>query len=715
MIIKKITVENFQSYHGKQTIEFSKGLNLIIGNGGKGKSKLFNAFYWVLFGKIYITDIGWCSTDDLPDSAQSEMERQDFINKKALFDAQPDQDITVSICIELENDKGAVYNIERFATARYRGSDGQENDRDVSICSLKVSYDSNSGTQVKNGAMAVDTINELFPESIRNYIWFQGESLDNLINFRNKKTLESAVKHISYFPYYEKLLEIISKSKVKIENIETKKIKEQNSHNANIKRMTERMESLRKLIHHEEKKKEQVESDMENIKSYLFEERKKISGLAQCTKLVQEYEKCKQDIQNIMHELTKLDEYQRKQVPHLWILRATSPMIKKFQKIVAEYTEEQNTIPEKKYLDNPSRPKLEEILKKKQCYVCGSDVSDNSPAYRWIMKRLKDQEDYLREMEEYRKNMQFAKQFERLVGSIQDYPDSLLLAIKTIGENYKRSEDDIEELLLRKKTLKNKQEEIDKQIEEMKSKHNVDPIQDAKNADRLESNINGSRTLLDNKQRELNILQQTLDQYKDELKNLERDLDTMREKGEITTVQETEQKNISTFLVDVCKQVREQARKDLLHKIDERANDFYRKFTSHDSGYKGNVKIRDDYSIEFDPGLNTSHEDRKKMSIINAMLSLNQEALDTFYPFISDAPTSSFDPETTHKYLLGIKDIFRQSIIMTKDVDINSANFHSLKNENKISRIYLLDSKQHCIEKKDPDLHEVSTVVKKLK
>ena len=34
-------------------VEFSNGLNLIIGNGGKGKSKLFNAFYWVLFGKIY--------------------------------------------------------------------------------------------------------------------------------------------------------------------------------------------------------------------------------------------------------------------------------------------------------------------------------------------------------------------------------------------------------------------------------------------------------------------------------------------------------------------------------------------------------------------------------------------------------------------------------------------------------------------------------------
>ena len=54
MRIRKIKIENFQSYYQIQALEFSDGLNLIIGNGGKGKSKLFNAFYWVLFGRIYV-------------------------------------------------------------------------------------------------------------------------------------------------------------------------------------------------------------------------------------------------------------------------------------------------------------------------------------------------------------------------------------------------------------------------------------------------------------------------------------------------------------------------------------------------------------------------------------------------------------------------------------------------------------------------------------
>ena len=153
----------------------------------------------------------------------------------------------------------------------------------------------------------------------------------------------------------------------------------------------------------------------------------------------------------------------------------------------------------------------------------------------------------------------------------------------------------------------------------------------------------------------------------------------------------------------------------MLKKIEERANEFYEKFTEHDKGYKGRVEIDEDYTITFDGGLNTSHEDRKKMSIINALLSLNQDALQTYYPFISDAPTSSLDPSTTHKYLLGIKDIFGQSIIMTKDVEVGSDKYRDLYNQDNVSRILQLDSQIYRDDAKEPEIWEVSTIVKSLK
>lgn len=268
MIIKNITVENFQCYNLSQTLEFSSGLNLIIGNGGKGKSKLFNAFYWVLFGKIYLTDIGWSSTDGLPGSAKFSMKRQEFISKKALYEAKVGDNIKTSVRIELEDDKNFLYEIERSVIAERLESDDWESDSawKVSNNVLKISYDSINGTQIKTEYLATDKINELFPEGIRNYIWFQGESLDRLINFRNRDTLKAAVKHISYFPFYEKLSDIISKSKIKIERLESGKIREANKHNTNVKGLLSIIEKCRNNITREDEAKSQFETNI-NVSS----------------------------------------------------------------------------------------------------------------------------------------------------------------------------------------------------------------------------------------------------------------------------------------------------------------------------------------------------------------------------------------------------------------------------------------------------------------
>lgn len=713
MIIRNITIENFQSYYESQTIEFSKGLNLIIGNGGKGKSKLFNAFYWVLFGKIYITGIGWCTTDNLPQSAKFAMQRYEFINKRALFKAQINDKIRASVQIEIEDDKGNDYIIERSVSAlRLEGEEWDSNDTwQVGGNMLKVSFDSTTGTKVLNDLLAEDKINELFPDGIRNYIWFQGESLESLINFRNKETLKAAVKHISYFPYYEKLSEIISKSKLKITGIESRKLKEVNKHNSSVKGLLSTIDNLNYKISREEENKKQFETHIETIKIALADGETKISGLASYSMLVKKYKDCENEINKLLSETTRIDEFQREKLPSLWVLRGIEPMIQQCKEIIEKHKEEEYTVPEKKYLDNPSRSKLEEILKDKKCFVCGTEFSENDAPYHYITERLRLQEEYLKEMEEYTSNMQLSKQFNMFVGKIQDYPDSLLISLSKIDKQWKDSEDELERYMAQRRRKQDEKRKLDEQIEDIKKKHGVDPVTQAETAGIINSSIRASRSNLETIQRKLDVSKQTLSNYRSELRSAERELEKLGAKDTtVAKVPETEWKHISTFLEDICKRVQENARKDLLHKIEERANLFYAKFTEHDNGYKGNVKIGEDYSIEFDAGLNTSHEDRKKMSIINALLSLNQEAMGTYYPFISDAPTSSFDLETTHKYLLGIKDIFGQSIVLTKDVDLESDKYLDLQNQSNVSRIYNLESKIYSGDS-NRGQHEVSTQI----
>ena len=718
MIINDITINNFQSYYKDITIEFGKGLNLIIGNGGKGKSKLFNAFYWVLFGDIYITSEGWCSTKQLPRSASGSLNRHEFINKKALSEAKVGEVVPCSVILELTDDDNNQFQIERSVSAKRKEAADWDDVGAWSVSEeiVKVTYETRTGTKTVIDDIAEGKITELFPEGIRGYIWFQGESLDTLIDFRKKENLKDAVNHISYYPYYEKLSEIISLAKRKIAKKESEHLKEANRQNQEAKGWISRMEYLRGRIENEEDNKKRIESIIEQIQIALAEDEGKISGLAGYTGLVKEYDDCEKAIADINNELTNLDNKQRTLLPSLWILRGTNAMIEKCKGIIKSHVEEEYTAPEKKYLDNPSRAKLEEILKYGVCYVCGSPVDEeHHEAVEYIQNRLRLQDEYLREMEEYTSNLEQSKQFNMFVGKIQDYPDSLLVSLRQIDKQYGDLEDRIETLISKRKKLQGQKRELDEKMEDIKRRHNIDPRREAAQTPVLSNNIRASRTNLEKQQGLLRGCVATIAKSKLELENAEREYAKVASASNVSSVPETEWKHISTFLESICSSVQEKARIELLHKIEERSNEFYEKFTEHDRGYKGMVEIDDDYSIKFDAGLNTSHEDRKKMSIINALLSLNQEAIGTYYPFISDAPTSSFDPDTTHKYLMGIKDIFGQSIIMTKDVVIDSDNYKELFNEKKISRIYHLTSDIYGNPEGEPQINEVATHVERLK
>jgi DNA sulfur modification protein DndD len=721
MKINSITINNFQSYYEEQTIEFGDGLNLIIGNGGKGKSKLFNAFYWVLFGKIYVTSEGWCTTDDLYLSSHKALHKFEYINKKALYDAKIDGKVDCYVQLDLTDDKGHNYIIERQASAIRQPV--QEWDKpeswNVSPSSLKVTYDVATGTKNVNGIMAESIITDLFPEGIRGYIWFQGESLDSLIDFRKKQNLKDAVRHISYYPYYEKLTSIISKAKAKIESQESRKLREANKQNSGIRSLILKIDFLRGKIQTEEENKKKYENNIAQIEIALADDETKMQGLAGFSKLIKDYDECEKEILRINNQLTEIDNSQRSLLPSLWILRGTDKLIEKSKEIISSHVELETSVPEKKYIDEPSRAKLEDILNKDhQCFVCGSPVDEAHPhAVEWILNRLRMQEEYYKELDDFRNNLEFSKQFNMLVGKIQDYPDFVLRSLKGIDRQFQETEEEMDRLIAKRRKQLEKKTELDKQIENVKQKYGVDPHREASTVPTLTSNIRASRGNLEKQRKLLESCKSAISDYTRQQQDAERELNSMgaNNTGTVTQVAETEWKHISTFLEAVCKDVQEKARKELLKKIEERANEFYEKFTEHDKGYKGRVEIDEDYTITFDGGLNTSHEDRKKMSIINALLSLNQDALQTYYPFISDAPTSSFDPSTTHKYLLGIKDIFGQSIIMTKDVEVGSDKYRDLYNQNNVSRILQLDSQIYRDDAKEPEIWEVSTIVKSLK
>ena len=554
----------------------------------------------------------------------------------------------------------------------------------------------------------------MFPKDFMNYNWFQGESIDDLINFNNEENLRDAIKHISYFPYYEKLTSIIDKSKEIIERQETRNLRTANANNTRIDSLTKRIEFIEGRIRDEKEAQQKSKDLIVSMQIALANDEGKIKGMAGLSKLIQKYDEYEIEIRNINEKLSKIDNLQRELLPSLWVLRGTSDLINKCGEIIRNHVEEEYTMPERKYLDNPSREKLEEILNHDhQCFVCGSKVDKDHPEQiKWIEKRLHEQDRFLREMEDYKNHMEESKRFNMFIGKIQDYPSRLEVAIDSIDNQYITSEEEINKLIEKRKTLERKKSEINNEIQALKTKAGINSDNEISNISIIDKSISASRTNIEKEQRKLQASKQAIFDYTKELNKTQGELSALGGTRGYNHVPETEWKNLSVFLLDICQNVREKAKKELMRKIEERANQYYKSFTQHERTYTGKITIINN-SLQFDPLINTSHLVRKKMSIINALLNLNQEAMGVYYPFITDAPTSDFDRDAAFRYLYGLKDIFKQSIVITKDVEPNTEEFHNLANENRITRIYYLDSVTYGDDTGRRD--QISSVIKTLK
>lgn len=721
MKVESISITNFQPYYGDCPLKFGDGLNIIIGRGGKGKSKLFNAFYWVLFGKIFITDYEWIPTDGLPLKDKNiYIPKFEFINKKALYEAKKGDTVECAVSLTIRDDQGELYVIERKVYAKRTNLDEWDSEYswEIGPSELKVSFDTNTGTKVLRDDMAESKIDDLFPAGIREYIWFQGESLDKLIDFTKPNVLKDAVKHISYYPYYEKLTTIITEAKKKIGKMESTHLRSVNKDNAVAKQLLAEIERFNTRLDSDKKKEREILDTIDKMQLKLATDEGKVSGLAEFSEIVTKYNKCDMEINRIMNDMTILDNEERRLLPILWVLRDTQDLIAKSKEIINAHVEEVYTAPEMKFLDNPSRAKLEEILNKDHvCFVCGCPIDEeHQERIDWIRRRIQMQEEFLKEMEEYKINASNSKRLDMLVGRIQDFPDRLLVSLNGIDQQYEKIEEEIENLQAKKHRERKKKEQLEQEIEDIKRRHGVDPRREAESFSSLDTAVKATRGAIERKNRELAECRESIKYCERQIADKRKDLQkTGNQTGVVYSVEETEWLRISEALEKICARVQEHARVELLRKVEQRANDFYVRFTEHDKGYSGRVEIDDSYSIKVDTQLNRSHDDRKKMSIINALLSLNQDAMGVYYPFISDAPTSNFDQPTTHKYLLGIKDVFKQTIVMTKDVVVGSKEYDELFNASNVSRIYELSSHIYTNEDKILEAYEVSTDVERLK
>ncbi len=201
MILKKMTLENFRQFKGIQSIDFysnsfaNNNVIVVFGENGRGKTGLFRALIFCLFGERRLSQDGDIPKDELQ-----------LVNVSEL-DNNLDKPVKTSVEIEFLH-KENLYKLKRSIIGM---RDGGKIIEELDEVKLYVSYpDGNTKSLPIN---EIDQqINDILDRRVKDYFLFDGEKIERLTranteqrreislgirNLLNVNDLEIAIKAIS--------------------------------------------------------------------------------------------------------------------------------------------------------------------------------------------------------------------------------------------------------------------------------------------------------------------------------------------------------------------------------------------------------------------------------------------------------------------------------------------------------------------------------------
>jgi DNA sulfur modification protein DndD len=177
MKLLSLRLRNFRQFYG-ETPEIicagteRKKITIIHGNNGAGKTTLLNAFTWVLFGKF----------------TTAFKEESYLVNKRALAEAPTG--MAVECWVELIFEHGN----QKYRFLRSRKGSVQKNTVKEVDGDLKLFVATEDGRWITPDQEPDRVINQILPESLHQYFFFDGERIEKIVQSNKRKEISEATR-----------------------------------------------------------------------------------------------------------------------------------------------------------------------------------------------------------------------------------------------------------------------------------------------------------------------------------------------------------------------------------------------------------------------------------------------------------------------------------------------------------------------------------------
>lgn len=678
-LIRSIAFQNFYNYFGNYAdniYTFKEGMNIINADNNMGKSKFYNGFLWILNDTVYDSD-----EKKLYPASQSFEKMMSGKVKRECSECE------MGVQIVFENDD-VIYTVKRFARCQ------KEEDEWKFIPGLDVfKSEDNEDMPVYDVDEKQVILHRLVPAEMEKYSMLQGESMERLVDL---STLDGLAKTINALADINNLIEMCSLASRMAKLADDEKKAVEKRHTAAGSEMAKKQQERDNLTKWIEEYEEKVslartelvtaESTKKQYESEYFNSKKRIQ-------LRTEYELEESKLTALRKQK---DELELSVTSRLfddncpWLLMELQQEISNFDEMRINFISSKRDaeivknpeilLPE----GSPDTPSLLRMLRNHRCEICDRPFEKDSDAYKHVdmlihrpRKAMHQSQDSLSQF--YGDLQNNVGSYARTIPSIADEFDAFLDKVDELDEQISEQEK-VVELKYSELSLVGT-EDISATDDATTLNKYTQAVQKIKSLNEDISNWNGKIQL-----------------WTTQRDKIQSDLNKKQDNTEVQEVT-----RFCEFMNNVAKlyaATKDRIFNRIVDNLQVEANKMYDQLTAHNQTYggklvfnkqeDGSVKVSVVSGITGEPitGNGTGFQRMKQLAIVMSIISskIGDHRFD--YPFISDAPFSEFSPNLINNFFDIAPNVFRQSIIMIKDLcDPNSPTLISPSGEAILKRM----------------------------
>ncbi|MFC5465960.1 AAA family ATPase [Lederbergia graminis] len=653
MRLKKIRVTNFRQFYKTQEIEFASGnqnITIIFGENGKGKTGIFRALMFGLYGSQYIEQDN--KNDDIHLVNFIALEEANGIPVEAEVQLQFDSygksyDLRRSI-IGFKNEdviKERINNLELYITDKFGNYSPEPITDEVEIDSI---------------------VNEILHESIKDFFLFDAEKIETLT--KTDKSVKEEVKNgIVKLLHIDKLERVI-KLLGNLYNSEKRRLS-QDSKSLGLSQKQNEIEDLFKQMNDLEEKISLKEDNLHACS----DEIKRIE-----TKLSEN-----EDVRKIQEKLSDVKEkktYEQKlflakkdEMRNSLLLNGSSIVMRDSFQSVKMYLD-QVLVDQKDLIPYEV---IEKSLRDMVCACCGTNLMENPEHKRQV--------DYLKNNF---KRSNLTPLISIITNNIHDYQIDEDEIIHSIEKNMKELRE-----------IKNNITQIDRQLDEYQTEI-AEKAQEQENLSHLETTLNDKRRYLEELRIDIAKMKDQIIEKEKEKNAKEKEFNRLLRHEESLKV---DAKVLHTIqdLKDQFERVFEEYSDEMRHRLTEETTEIFKVLIDKkDKDLISKVDINDKYEIEIMgwDQVNITQDisqGQRQVVALSFITSLAKVAAgstaDITFPLFMDTPFGRISGTNRDQLIHNIPKLSSQWILLLTDTELSRTEELEFKATGKLGKWYKLE------------------------